>query len=438
MPPSHRVSTLVLLSALGSLILMSAPRRALCQTATAASAADKEAARNLYIQGFSQQQAGNFTDALERFKRAQAVYPAPTTQLHIAECEAQLGHLVEAAEAYRALTRQQLAADANPAFVAAQTQAAAELQQVEPRIPHVHIDIAPHNIQGLNVTIDDQPMNVALLDVDRPVDPGTHKIVVVAPGYDRAEATVVIKEREPTKQIVIPMRPGGAVVVPVAVLPPTNVQTAPAYAVPPDVPLYIPPEWHSRTGLFMGPRLGYLLPEGVSDVTDAVGGGFSLGGELDLRFARRLFFGVVADHGFLKVKDTQFLTSAATTDLGVTFGVITNPDHFAGLFQIGVAYRLLTLNANVGLLDESNPGQTLAQTVHSVEGMLGAGFWIPIGQHVRLVPRVDLGFGSFDLSNTALEEGSSSTYAFVNFNLAGYYNLDFGSPPSAPAAHSVK
>lgn len=239
MPRTRRVSTLLLLSSLGCVALAGAPHLALAQTASAASAADKEAARNLYMQGVSQQQAGNFTDALERFKRAQAVYPAPTTQLHIAECQAQLGRLVEAAEAYRAVTRMQLPPDAPAPFVAAQTQAAAELQQVEPRIPHVHIDIAPHNIQQLTVTIDDQPMNVALLDVDRPVDPGTHKIVVVAPGYDRAEASVIIKEREPTKQIVIPMRPGGAVVLPLPpVAPPVG---QPVFEPPPNVPPYVPP-----------------------------------------------------------------------------------------------------------------------------------------------------------------------------------------------------
>jgi len=400
----------------------------------ATSAADREAARNLYVEGFALQQAGNYSDALERFKRAQAVYPAPTTQLHIAECDAQLGHLVEAAEAYRALTRQQLAADANPAFIAAQTQAAAELQQVEPRIPHLHLDVTPHGIPGLSVTVDDQPMNVALLDVDRPVDPGAHKIAVMAPGYFRAEASVTIREREPTKKIVIPMRPTGGVLVPVPPPPPDGAPPPPPpppEVVVPPPPIYVP-EYQSRSGLFFGPRLGGLVPEGASSITDFVTSGFSLGGELDLRFARRLFFGAVVDHAFLGGGGAG--GSAATTNVGATFGVIVNPDHVSALFQVGIGYRVLSFTNTVQL-----PGvlggvtEPVGQSVHSPEGMLGGGVWIPIGHRVRLVPRIDVGFGSFDLASTVAGSPSeSSTYGFINFNLAGYYNLDFGHPPAPP------
>src|SRR5215472_16878657 len=81
--------------------------------------ADRAAASELFVEGVKLQEAGNFADALDRFQRAQAVFSAPTHILHIAECNAALGKLVESAEAYRALVHTPLPADAPKPFVQA-------------------------------------------------------------------------------------------------------------------------------------------------------------------------------------------------------------------------------------------------------------------------------------------------------------------------------
>jgi len=102
--------------------------------------AERQVARNLFRQGFDLQTAGDYLHALEQFQRSQQIYPAPTTLLHIAECEAGLLRLVEAAASYRALTQQLLPPDSPAAFIAAQTRGAAELQQIELRLPHVGVE----------------------------------------------------------------------------------------------------------------------------------------------------------------------------------------------------------------------------------------------------------------------------------------------------------
>src|SRR5579863_3165041 len=104
---------------------------ALCAASLGASApafaqvteAERAAARQLFKEGDELQRAGKFTEALDKFQRAQEVFSAPTNVLRIAECEAALGHLVVSAESYRALVRTPLPKGSPPAFQAAVDQA---------------------------------------------------------------------------------------------------------------------------------------------------------------------------------------------------------------------------------------------------------------------------------------------------------------------------
>jgi hypothetical protein len=395
--------------------------------------ADREAARSLYKEGFELQQAGNYADALDRFKRSQQVFPAPTALLHIAECEARLGRLVESAETYRTLEHLSLPPNSPPAFVQAQQQGAAELQQVEPRIPHVRIQVTPQNIPGLVVFVDEVPMNPALLGVDRPANPGDHKMTAQAPGFPRVEMMVHITEGQPTALVTLPLRAGptgmvapvpyGAQPYPVQQYPaPPVVYVQPGYVpprgfgqtAPPVTPVVVetPPE--SRKGLFFGPRVGGVYPA-VGNNLSGIGAGVSLGLEADFRFARRLFLGAVVDHGFLSTSDAFSGATAGTTNFDVVFGVLTNPDKFGGIFQVGLGYRVLSVSAPSVAAELG--GVTPSVSINSVDGTLGAGLWIPIGSHFRLVPRVDASFGSFS------DDGGG--YAMIAFVLGAYPNFNF-------------
>jgi len=403
--------------------------------------ADKDAARNLFKEGYELQAAGRYAEALERFKRSEQVYPAPTALLHIAECEAQLQRLVEAAETYRELTRQQLPAGSPPPFVAAQAQGAAELQQIEPRIPHVRITVAPENVPGVSVSVDGQPMNVALLGVDRAIDPGEHKVGATAPGYERTEVSIRVEERTPTQAVALTLQPLTPLLVAPAPLPaappsspapqpqiiyltPQAPQPAPAQRfyvpIPDQTPAVPAGPVPSRKGLFMGPRLGVVVPDGSTGLSDTVKSGFSIGAELDFRFSRRFFIGAVIDHGFLGAagKATSDAVAAglgsasfSTTNVDAVIGVITSPDHVAALFETGVGYRTVS-------------GTEFSSPVSSPELVLGAGVWIPAGNHFRIVPRLDATFGSLQ-GTDAIGGNVSYGYAMLTFVVGGYYNLDF-------------
>src|SRR3984957_12939295 len=119
--PRRLLAALVPLPVLAALAFSGVAR------AQPASDADRAAARELFVEGVKLQEAGSFADALDRFDRAQAVFSAPTHLLHIAECEAAVGKLVESAETYRTLTRTTLPPGAPNAFVQAQKPGTAKL-----------------------------------------------------------------------------------------------------------------------------------------------------------------------------------------------------------------------------------------------------------------------------------------------------------------------
>src|SRR5690606_33025978 len=80
------------------------------------SAADKATARKLATEGIKLYQQGQFDDALDRLKRAQALYDAPVHLLYMARAQVKLGQLVEGAESYRRLVRTELDAKAPDVF----------------------------------------------------------------------------------------------------------------------------------------------------------------------------------------------------------------------------------------------------------------------------------------------------------------------------------
>ena len=145
----------------------------------------KSQARILYQEGVKLQEAGSYAEALTKFEAAQKQYNAPTHLLHMAECQAMLGKLIDATENYRVLSRMNLPADAPQAFVAAQQQGAAELPAVEARIPQLKLEIKDPpiaSLKNLQITLNGKPVPVELVGVSRPIDPGKYKVNAFADG----------------------------------------------------------------------------------------------------------------------------------------------------------------------------------------------------------------------------------------------------------------
>jgi hypothetical protein len=219
--------------------------------------ADRVTARALAHEGHDAQVHGDYAQAADRFRRADALVHAPTLQLGLARAQVGLGRLVEAHETYRRIVRWKLAPDAPAPFAKAVEDAKRELGALEPRLAWVTIDVAGPQEAAVTVTVDDESIPASGLGTRRASDPGVHRVRVSAPGFETAEATFTVKEGETTAVSLAPKAS------PEAAAPP-----APAMLAPREAPAESP---HSSSSTPFGKTLGVVLL-GVGGV-GLIGGG---------------------------------------------------------------------------------------------------------------------------------------------------------------------
>ena len=401
------------------------------------SASDISAARALFAQGVKLQESGKPAEALELFRRADHVYAAPTIQLHLAECQAAVGQLVESAETYRRLNNTNLPADASVPFRAAQTQGQTELPQVEARIPQLRVDVVPPNTDGVEVQIDGVPLNAALVGVSRPINPGEHKIVASAPGFASAGQTVTVPERRRDGTVTLTLTPlagradtTGAIPPPP---PPMEVDGAAAES-----------NANSRYGFLLGARGGVNILAGSLDgptsISKNLGVGGSFGIEGGFRLARRLYLGATFEYVSYSGGDIDssvyptgdsISQSAHSEYFGVDVGYMSNPTGTLGFYgELGAGYRVLSYAANdtdTRIADNFEFG--------GGEGQIGLGATLRIGKYILLIPKVDLNVGTFSVnSNTcslaygcrtiANQTTADPVHEAVLFALGAYFDKD--------------
>jgi hypothetical protein len=176
---------------LPALLSLSAASAALGQTA---SPEDIAAARALGTEGTRLADAGDCNGAIGKLDAAEKLYHAPTTLDRLGECQVSVGRIVAGTESLNRVVREPLAANAPPVFVAAQKRAQKALAAALPRIGSlkIHVDGAPSD--KLSLTVDGVAVPVAILDADRPTDPGSHSVSASAVGYKTQTTTVSVRE----------------------------------------------------------------------------------------------------------------------------------------------------------------------------------------------------------------------------------------------------
>lgn len=407
----------------------------------------KAAARAAYSEGVALQDKGKPAEALARFEAAQKLFDAPTHLLHIAECQALTGKLVEASETYETLSRKPLGKDAPEVFVQAQEQAKAELTQLRQRIPTMRVTVKPEpqSLQNLQIAVNDRQMPTELVGIARPVNPGAYRVSASATGWGTATPVETeVKEKE-TKSIELVLQQGAsgaAVVVP----PPSATDTA-APPPPYEQPKPKPKESPSPTGLLFGVRPGMFVP--VGEVTKGVkfgeyaSAGWGAGVDVIGRVARLFLVGGTLEFASLGAPDkstilrgTRAEVSTPTFYVGVNAGIMPNVDKVTFVADAGVGMRFLsrtvTLTPAVGApmkQEESYSGLELA---------INAGFSIPAGP-MRIVPKAGLAFGQFGSRKCGLDTATSgsltgcsnnveiatASHTILNLVVGIYYHLDF-------------
>lgn len=166
--------------------------------------ADKATARALAIDAQQALEAEKFAKAADLFKRAEALYHAPTLGLGLGRAYRGMGRYVQARETFNRVTREKLPADASPQFKQAIKDARQEADQIKSKIAWITITVIPVEA---SVSVDGATLPSAALGVRRAIDPGEHTITTSAEGYTPDKQTVTLGEGD-TKALNIALKSG--------------------------------------------------------------------------------------------------------------------------------------------------------------------------------------------------------------------------------------
>jgi hypothetical protein len=150
------------------------------------------AARQLFNEGKDLEKAGQWGDALARFKKVAEVKTTPQVRFHIALCEENLGKLVSAINGYEVAAEEARQVGAAAADVAQNAPQRAEALRA--RVPKLRVVVAGKMTRS-RVLLDKVALAPGLLDTDIPVDPGAHKVVVETDGKVVVTREVTLAEK---------------------------------------------------------------------------------------------------------------------------------------------------------------------------------------------------------------------------------------------------
>jgi hypothetical protein len=149
-------------------------------------------ARRLFKEATELEAQGRWEDASVKLREAIRIKDTPGLRYHLAHCEESLGLLVEALLDYDR-ARDLIAAGARAADVESLLPEAQ--RALARRVPSIVI-VSPPGVTGVSAAIDGQGVAPSVIGRPAPVNPGTHRVSVSAPGYEDFVADVTVTEGE--------------------------------------------------------------------------------------------------------------------------------------------------------------------------------------------------------------------------------------------------
>ena len=163
------------------------------------------AARNLFDEALTLEDAGRWADALERVKKVAAVKTPAAVRFHLALCNEKLGHLVAAFNEFRR-AEADAAAEGSPDAKRIEANSRKHAEDLKARIPTLILRL-PAGVQGVEAKIDGALIGPALFGAPIPLDPGSHTIDVRAASRTPFSEVVVLAERETGRVVVVRLAP---------------------------------------------------------------------------------------------------------------------------------------------------------------------------------------------------------------------------------------
>lgn len=238
-------------------------------------------ARKLFEEGIALTKSGAWEKACARFDASVLLHPNPSTLVQIGKCREREGKLVPAFDAYRRavkLAEERRAGEPESRRKAREDVAREALTAVTRRIGLLRIAVTPAPA-GLRVTRDGAEIAPGALGEPIPAEPGSHEIVVEAPGHENQRRTIDVAAGA-TLEVAISLVPAalGAETAPpsvaLAATTPLPAITAPATVEPtPRIPSSPPsgggPAWRqiASGGLIGAGSAGLLTAGGLGIAT---------------------------------------------------------------------------------------------------------------------------------------------------------------------------
>jgi hypothetical protein len=272
---------------------------------------DAARAELLFNEGRALMGAKQFSAACAKFAASEALDPGGGTVLNLGICREREGRT---ATAFETLTEALALARADGRSDRIAT-AEKHLDELNPKLSHLTVQLAPGPAQNLTVELDDAPVQPAQIGQPIALDPGVHRLHAAQPGHEDWSSEIDLGPIADTQTITVPsLRP----LEPVAV--PPVVPVVPAAVLPPPPrtnPTPRPEQAESRPIN----RIGIGL---VSLGAVALTGGTYFGVRALVLRARsdRYYDGQYCSQSSCPDDWTQAKTSAVLSDIGLGVGVV--------------------------------------------------------------------------------------------------------------------
>jgi hypothetical protein len=182
---------------------------------------ERAGARAAAQEGASAFREKRWSDAIDLFTRAESLVHSPMHVIFMARAHANLNKLVKARELYNKVIREPLPTNAPKAFQNAQDEAQKELNELEPRLPYVTVQVEGAGAQTVSVTQNGVAIPPALIGVPRPVDPGEHEFQALTESLASRPQKVTVAEKS-RQNVALKLEPRTAVSAPPVTPPPTG------------------------------------------------------------------------------------------------------------------------------------------------------------------------------------------------------------------------
>jgi tetratricopeptide (TPR) repeat protein len=166
---------------------------------------DQAAAEQLFLQGRTLMEQGDFDQACRAFEASHKLDPALGTLLNLALCNEEQGKVASAWARYRE------AADLAGREGQAKREAAARerAQALQGELPRLLIKVAAQGrVPGLVIEREGSAVDASLLGQAVYVDPGAHRIVARAPGYTQWATEIRVEKGEQASVEIPVLQPG--------------------------------------------------------------------------------------------------------------------------------------------------------------------------------------------------------------------------------------